>query len=63
MGQCNHCTNFVTHSLLRENRVQRLVMEALLWAFAQALQPHFYPETKAAWKAVLEDIAKEMQAG
>ena len=41
----------------------QLVIEALLWAFAQAIQPHFYPETKAAWKTVLEDISKEMQAG
>ena len=41
----------------------KLVMDALLWAFAQALQPHFYSETKAAWKAVLEDITKEMLAG
>jgi hemoglobin-like flavoprotein len=41
----------------------RLVTDALLWAFAQAMQPHFYPETKAAWKAVLEDIAKEMLSG
>ena len=40
----------------------RVLMEALLWAFAQALQPQFYPETKAAWKAVLEDITKEMLA-
>jgi hemoglobin-like flavoprotein len=40
-----------------------LVTEALLWAFGQALQPHFYPETKAAWKAVLDDIAQEMLAG
>ena len=41
----------------------RLVLEALLWALGQALQPHFYPETREAWKTVLEDIAKEMQAG
>jgi hemoglobin-like flavoprotein len=41
----------------------RLVIEALLWSFGQAMQPHFYPETKAAWKVVLEDIAAEMQAG
>jgi nitric oxide dioxygenase len=41
----------------------RLVMDALLWAFAQALQRNFYPETKAAWKTVLEDITKEMLAG
>ena len=39
-----------------------LVLEALLWAFGQALQPRFYPETKAAWKAVLDDIVKEMLA-
>jgi len=37
--------------------------EALLWAFAQALQHEFYPETKAAWKMVLEDISREMLAG
>lgn len=41
----------------------KLLMDALLWAFAQALQPYFYPETKAAWKAVLEDITKEMLSG
>jgi hemoglobin-like flavoprotein len=39
------------------------VIEALLWALAQALQPHFYPETRQAWKAVLEDITREMRAG
>src|SRR5437879_4296348 len=39
------------------------VLEALLWALGQALQPHFYPETKEAWKTVLEDIAGEMLAG
>jgi len=41
----------------------QLVLEALLWAFAQALQPNFDVETKAAWKAVLEDISKEMLSG
>jgi|SRR6478752_852032 len=41
----------------------QLLLDSLLWAFAQALQQDFYPETKAAWKAVLEDISKEMLAG
>jgi hemoglobin-like flavoprotein len=41
----------------------QVVIEALLWAFGQAMQPHFYPETKAAWKTVLEDISREMLAG
>jgi len=35
----------------------------LLWAFGQAMHPHFYPETKAAWKILLEDISREMLAG
>ena len=41
----------------------KVVIEALLWAFGQAMHPHFYPETKAAWKTVLEDISREMLAG
>jgi len=41
----------------------QVVTEALLWAFGQALQPHFYPETRAAWRTVLDDIAREMLAG
>ena len=51
----------VEYGVKREH--YQLVQDALLWAFGQALQPHFYPETKAAWKAVLDDISKEMQAG
>jgi hemoglobin-like flavoprotein len=39
------------------------VVEALLWALGQALQPHFYPETKEAWKTILQDISREMLAG
>ena len=41
----------------------QVLIEALLWAFAQAMQSQFYPETKAAWRTVLEDITREMQAG
>lgn len=41
----------------------QVVTEGLLWAFGQALQPHFYPETRAAWRTVLDDIAREMLAG
>jgi hemoglobin-like flavoprotein len=41
----------------------KVVIEALLWAFGQALHPRFYPETKAAWREVLEDISREMLAG
>ena len=41
----------------------RTVLDALLWAIGQALQPHFYPETRQAWKSVLEDIAREMKSG
>jgi hypothetical protein len=32
-----------------------------LWA--QALQPDFYPETRQAWKAVLEEIKRGMRVG
>jgi len=39
------------------------VLDALLWALGQALQPNFYPETKEAWRAVLQVIAREMLAG
>jgi hemoglobin-like flavoprotein len=41
----------------------KLVIESLLWAFGQAMHPYFYPETKAAWKILLEDISREMLAG
>lgn len=41
----------------------KVVTEALLWAFGQAMQPYFHAETKAAWKAVLDDISREMLAG
>lgn len=40
-----------------------ILIDALLWAFAQAMQPQFYPEIKAAWRTVLEDITREMLAG
>jgi hemoglobin-like flavoprotein len=40
-----------------------IVVEALLWALGQALQPHFYADTKEAWQNVLQDIAREMLSG
>jgi hemoglobin-like flavoprotein len=39
------------------------VREALLWAMAQALQEDFDPETRTAWKSLLDTVAAEMLAG
>lgn len=40
-----------------------VVCEALLWALGQALQQDFDPETRAAWRELLEEISQEMIAG
>lgn len=34
---------------------------ALVWAFGQALQPEFYPETRAAWIAAIDVISATMR--
>ena len=39
------------------------VKTALLWAFGQGLAAEFYPEVKAAWRAVLEAVSATMKAG
>lgn len=39
------------------------VAAALVWAIGQALQPDFYPETKAAWLALIDAVSEVMKAG
>ena len=39
------------------------VRTALLWAFAQALQSDFDPDTRAAWDSFLRSASREMIAG
>lgn len=39
------------------------VKSALIWALSQALESDFYPEVKAAWSAVIEEISAIMKAG
>lgn len=39
------------------------VRDALLWSMAQALQEDFDPETRTAWKSLLDTVATEMLAG
>jgi hemoglobin-like flavoprotein len=39
------------------------VRDALLWAMAQALQEDFDPETRAAWRSLLDTVIAEMLTG
>ena len=36
---------------------------ALVWAFAQALEPNFNDSVREAWNAVLGEVSREMLAG
>ena len=40
-----------------------LVRDALLWSMGQALQEDFDPETRTAWKSLLDLVIAEMLAG
>jgi nitric oxide dioxygenase len=40
-----------------------LVRDAMLWTLGQALQEDFDPETRDAWKALLEEVSAQMLAG
>ncbi len=40
-----------------------VVASAFLWALSQTLEADFTPEVRAAWTALIGEIAAEMQAG
>jgi hemoglobin-like flavoprotein len=40
-----------------------LLNNALIWALGRALDSEFYPELKAAWRAVLDSISVTMKEG
>lgn len=39
------------------------VSTALIWALAQAMQPDFHEELRAAWTHILDEVCREMLAG